>query len=92
MKEVIKDVILGDQVDTWRWEVGSDGNFTVSQTRQWIDKHLLTEDATTTRWNKIIPRKVNIMIWRANRDRLPNRPNLLQKGIETPFVLCLICG
>ncbi|KAL4588235.1 hypothetical protein LXL04_001117 [Taraxacum kok-saghyz] len=84
MEETIKDVILGDQPDTWSWEVGGDGSFTVRS-------NLIIYE-TATRWNRLIPRKVNIMIWRANRDRLPNRLNLHQKGIETLSVLCPICG
>ena len=45
-----------------------------------------------TRWNSLVPIKVNVMIWRVERDRLPTRLNLRDKGIDLDSLLCPICG
>ncbi|GKA86553.1 RNA-directed DNA polymerase, eukaryota [Tanacetum coccineum] len=45
-----------------------------------------------TRWVKFIPIKINIFVWRARRDCLPTRHNLVHKGVvleSTSFPVCL---
>ncbi|PWA65849.1 reverse transcriptase domain, Reverse transcriptase zinc-binding domain protein [Artemisia annua] len=37
-------------------------------------------------------KQVNILSWRALRDRLPNRWNLTRKGIDIPSLLCPVCS
>ncbi|GKB29619.1 RNA-directed DNA polymerase, eukaryota, reverse transcriptase zinc-binding domain protein [Tanacetum coccineum] len=43
-------------------------------------------------WNQIVPRKVNIFIWKAVNDRLPTRANLLLRGLAVSSSLCPLCG
>ncbi|GJV74764.1 RNA-directed DNA polymerase, eukaryota [Tanacetum coccineum] len=57
-------------------------SFTVKTTREHIDQCYLLNDGLLTRWNRFLPRKINIFIWRALRDRLPTRWNLSRKGID----------
>ena len=40
---------------------------------------------------QLYPKKINIFIWRALRDRLPTRWNLSRKGIELDSLNCPIC-
>ena len=44
-----------------------------------------------TRWVKGVPIKINIFTWRARRDCLPTRLNLIQRGISLESVSCPIC-
>ncbi|GKC97494.1 RNA-directed DNA polymerase, eukaryota [Tanacetum coccineum] len=44
-----------------------------------------------TRWNRYLPKKINIFIWRVLRDRLPTRWNLSRKGIDLDSLNCPIC-
>ncbi|GJZ63625.1 small heat shock protein, chloroplastic [Tanacetum coccineum] len=37
-----------------------------------------------THWDKLLPRKVNIFMWRLKLDRLPHRFNLSSRGIDIP--------
>nr|GEU78785.1 RNA-directed DNA polymerase, eukaryota, reverse transcriptase zinc-binding domain protein [Tanacetum cinerariifolium] len=45
-----------------------------------------------TRWNTLIPKKVNILFWRVALDRIPTRSNLLMRGINLPDNMYAICG
>lgn len=45
-----------------------------------------------TRWNKIVPRKVNIHVWRLIKDRLPTRFNLWFRGIDNVSLICPMCS
>ncbi|GKA73845.1 RNA-directed DNA polymerase, eukaryota [Tanacetum coccineum] len=56
-----------------------------------IDGEFLPDQGHSTRWNQIIPKKVNIFVWRASRDRLPSRWNLSRRGIEVNSLNCPIC-
>ena len=44
-----------------------------------------------TKWNKLVPIKVNVFIWRLVLDRLPFPWNLSRRGMDIPFLDCLIC-
>ena len=72
----LSDLNLSDKSDKWVWMIGEDGTFTVSATRRWIDDIILSNSGSETRWNTSLPRKVNILIWRVLRDKLPTSFNL----------------
>ncbi|GJS20495.1 RNA-directed DNA polymerase, eukaryota, reverse transcriptase zinc-binding domain protein [Tanacetum coccineum] len=52
----------------------------------------LSDRDTETRWNNIVPIKVNILVWRIRLDRLPTRDNLIVRGIDILSILCPSCG
>ncbi|GJU62813.1 RNA-directed DNA polymerase, eukaryota, reverse transcriptase zinc-binding domain protein [Tanacetum coccineum] len=81
---------LNDYMDTWTWYIGK-LSFTVKTTREHIDQCYLLNDGLLTRWNRFLPRKINIFIWRALRDRLLTRWNLSRKGIDVDSLNCPTC-
>ncbi|GKD20495.1 RNA-directed DNA polymerase, eukaryota, reverse transcriptase zinc-binding domain protein, partial [Tanacetum coccineum] len=78
--------------DSWRWNLEDDGIFTVHVTRTHIDACMLPSISPCTSWLKVLPRKVNVFIWRFILDRLPTRLNLSLRGIEIPSIECPICN
>lgn len=44
-----------------------------------------------TRWNNLVPIKVNILLWRIGWNKIPTRMNLLIKGVEMGETCCPIC-
>ncbi|PWA56649.1 reverse transcriptase zinc-binding domain-containing protein [Artemisia annua] len=86
--EDVESVHLSDNPDAWHWDLANSKVFTVKETRLYIDDALLPDHLPETRWCRFIPKKVNILSWRALRDRLPNRWNLSRKGINIPSLLC----
>ncbi|GKC30136.1 RNA-directed DNA polymerase, eukaryota, reverse transcriptase zinc-binding domain protein [Tanacetum coccineum] len=78
--------------DTWKWLLEDDGRFTVKSLSRIADsKFLHKEEADEeTLWNKCVPKKVNIFIWRALRRRLPVRCELDTRGIDLESLLCLL--
>lgn len=59
--------------------------------RSLIDSHTLDVGSSATRWNKNVPIKINVFLWRLTLNKLPSRMNLDRKGIDLDFLLCPIC-
>ncbi|GJY00471.1 hypothetical protein Tco_0357489 [Tanacetum coccineum] len=54
--------------DTCTWSLGRNGTFTVKDARYRIDQNILPTLAHATTWDKSIPRKVNVFMWRLSLD------------------------
>ncbi|GJZ50174.1 hypothetical protein Tco_0604364 [Tanacetum coccineum] len=76
MLNEIGDVNIEVAEDTCYWSLGSNGVYTVKEARQIIDLKTLPSLDLQTTWDKVLPRKVNIFLWRMSLDRLPHRLNL----------------
>ncbi|GJY79979.1 RNA-directed DNA polymerase, eukaryota, reverse transcriptase zinc-binding domain protein [Tanacetum coccineum] len=46
----------------------------------------------STTWDKIIPHKVNIFMWRLSFDRLPHMLNLFLRGMDIQAISCSSCN
>ena len=88
----IGNVQVGSSSDSCIWEISEDGNFSVGSTRRHIDDYYLPSMEPSTRWHKVLPRKVNVFIWRLILDRLPHRLNLSLRGMEIQDIACPICA
>ncbi|KAL4591902.1 hypothetical protein LXL04_004877 [Taraxacum kok-saghyz] len=72
-----------DVPDKWVWDLEDDGRFSLASIRRMLDSFPLGGPSlATTLWNTLLPRKVTIMLWRVQRDRLPTRLKLREKGVE----------
>ncbi|PWA80255.1 reverse transcriptase domain, Reverse transcriptase zinc-binding domain protein [Artemisia annua] len=79
--------------DSWHWNLAEDGKFKVKDLSLMVDDLCLVVGANQeTVWNKIVPKKVNIFIWRALNGRIPVRVELNNRGIDLDSVLCPCCG
>ncbi|KAL4557454.1 hypothetical protein LXL04_035631 [Taraxacum kok-saghyz] len=92
LNRVLGDFRCSEEGDVWRWKLSDNGEFSVADTRRWIDDIVLPTGAKCTRWCAYVPRKVNIFIWRMRLHRLPIRVTLSEKGMEINSILCAVCG
>ncbi|GKE06674.1 RNA-directed DNA polymerase, eukaryota, partial [Tanacetum coccineum] len=86
------DVNIDVNEDTCTWSLGPNGTFTVKDARYRIDQNILPTLAHATTWDKSIPRKVNVFMWRLSLDRLPHRLNLSSRGMDIPAISCPSCN
>ncbi|GJY25614.1 RNA-directed DNA polymerase, eukaryota, reverse transcriptase zinc-binding domain protein, partial [Tanacetum coccineum] len=89
---VLQGIDWSENEDVWRWELGHERMFSVTCTRIHIDNLLLYSGELPTRWNTLVPIKVNILGWRIRMDRLPTLEKLDQKGIYLSSLLCPVCN
>ncbi|GKA61680.1 putative RNA-directed DNA polymerase, eukaryota, reverse transcriptase zinc-binding domain protein [Tanacetum coccineum] len=82
-----------DEANKWVWSLDSSGSFKVSTLTKRIQNIRLAEFITGDHhlWNSLVPRKVNIYVWRASLNRLPTRVNLDLRGINMASNLCPFC-
>nr|GFA46989.1 RNA-directed DNA polymerase, eukaryota [Tanacetum cinerariifolium]GFA47533.1 RNA-directed DNA polymerase, eukaryota [Tanacetum cinerariifolium] len=78
--------------DTYVWSLFNDDSFSVNSVRKHIDEHSLPSLFSCTRWYKMIPKKVNVFMWRMLLDRLPNRLNQSSRGLDIDSISCMVCN
>nr|GFA47274.1 RNA-directed DNA polymerase, eukaryota, reverse transcriptase zinc-binding domain protein [Tanacetum cinerariifolium] len=88
----IDSVSVSSSQDRWVCNASGDGSFRVKDIRNLIDDLILPSWSEPTRWVKFIPIKINIFVWRARRDCLPARSNLVRRGVFMDSNACPICG
>nr|GEV79030.1 transposon TX1 putative 149 kDa protein [Tanacetum cinerariifolium] len=85
-------VTIAQSEDSWRWSCDTMDSFSVNALRKHLDCLSLPSHYLATRWNKIVPRKVNIHVWRLIKDRFPTRFNLWFRGIDDVSLICPMCS
>ncbi|GJW41147.1 RNA-directed DNA polymerase, eukaryota, reverse transcriptase zinc-binding domain protein [Tanacetum coccineum] len=91
LQAILKDVVLSNQRDSWKWSLDVSTGFFVASVRHLVDSHLLVVDQNATRWNRCVPIKVNVFLWRLSLNKLTSGDNLDRKCIDVGSVLCPIC-
>ncbi|XP_071719087.1 uncharacterized protein [Rutidosis leptorrhynchoides] len=94
LKVLTEQVRLDDsKLDSWRWSLATDGIFSVKVMSQKIDGLFLqcSGNVHETLMNKLIPKKVEIFFWRAQKKRLLARIELDKRGIDLDTVRCPNC-
>ncbi|XP_071738832.1 uncharacterized protein [Rutidosis leptorrhynchoides] len=86
-------VLNAKKIDTWRWSSGSNGVFNTKALTDMINSKLLTSSDTNceTLRNKLVPKKVEVFVWRARKLRLPVLMELDKRGIDLHSVRCPLC-
>ncbi|XP_071700716.1 uncharacterized protein [Rutidosis leptorrhynchoides] len=79
--------------DTWKCTLHANGVFSTNMLTKLLDQKLLPSplSANETMINKLLPKKINIFIWRALMQRLPVRVELDKRGIDLDSIRCPIC-
>ncbi|KAL4563807.1 hypothetical protein LXL04_027853 [Taraxacum kok-saghyz] len=85
-------ILLHDCVDRVVWDLEATGNFSISSARKFLDTVCLGAAEVKTRWNAFVPLKLNILLWRIAKDRIPTRLNLCDRGIDLDMLLCPGCS
>lgn len=93
--------LVRDRNDFWRWRHTQNGIFTVkvAYQRYIVEAHAEPDISEVQScsfkylWNNFAPRRVPTIVWKALRQRLPTKDNLIRRGIhfdegEKNCVLC----
>ncbi|GJY95940.1 RNA-directed DNA polymerase, eukaryota, reverse transcriptase zinc-binding domain protein [Tanacetum coccineum] len=93
-----KDCLIIDRIVNgqwkWNWSREDIGIRNTAYLRDMLLEisQLLLSLVPSTSWDKTLPHKVNIFIWRLPLDQLPHRWNLSARDIDIPSILCPSCN
>ncbi|GKC56095.1 RNA-directed DNA polymerase, eukaryota, reverse transcriptase zinc-binding domain protein, partial [Tanacetum coccineum] len=82
---------LSDEQDSWEFIIDQSRQFSVKAIRNHISISTSLLPPHPTHWNKMLPSKVNILLWRVMNRRVPTRNNLDMRGIDLDTLRCPVC-
>ncbi|XP_071700404.1 uncharacterized protein [Rutidosis leptorrhynchoides] len=79
--------------DSWKWLEHSSGILHTHALATIINNKLLVNSfsSVATLRNRLLPQKIEVFIWRAQRNRLPVRTELDKRGIDLDSARCPVC-
>ncbi|XP_071713254.1 uncharacterized protein [Rutidosis leptorrhynchoides] len=79
--------------DVWKWGMSSNGLFTVKKCSSILDEHILGSVSSQhgTLRNPLVPKKIEIFVWQALKNRFPARLELDKRGMDLHSVRCPLC-
>ncbi|XP_071692209.1 uncharacterized protein [Rutidosis leptorrhynchoides] len=83
----------GDGFDSWTWNLANYGDFRVKSLCKLIEEQSVMgpTNASETMRNRLVPKKLEIFVWRAVQRRLPTRLELDKRGIDLYSTRCPLC-
>ncbi|PWA56032.1 RNA-directed DNA polymerase, eukaryota, Reverse transcriptase zinc-binding domain protein [Artemisia annua] len=91
LTSLLSHLNLSDEHDSWEFIIDPSRKFSVKAIRNHIALSTSFQPSQPTHWNKMLPSKVNILLWRVMNKRIPTRMNLDKRGIDLDTVRCPVC-
>ncbi|XP_071727120.1 uncharacterized protein [Rutidosis leptorrhynchoides] len=94
LEDLLSSVKLEPDIgDTWSWESNNGGTFTTKILTKMINAKTMGAGSNVkeTLKNNLVPKKVEVFIWRARKKRIPVRVELDKRGIDLHSVRCPLC-
>ncbi|XP_022031509.1 uncharacterized protein LOC110932487 [Helianthus annuus] len=83
--------LTGDS-DRWIWTLDGSGAFSVQCVKAALKRQQHVPSPYTIKHNNWVPKKVEILAWRAEMERLPTKCALERRNINVGSILCPICS
>ncbi|XP_071726361.1 uncharacterized protein [Rutidosis leptorrhynchoides] len=83
-----------EKEDRWSWNLSASGKFTVKKLTEALEEKVFAVSCNGREeiiHNSLIPKKVEIFVWRTLQKRLPVRIELDKRGIDLHSVRCPSC-
>ncbi|GJZ59581.1 sodium/calcium exchanger NCL2-like protein [Tanacetum coccineum] len=90
---LVRDQVpIRDGTDSWQWML-EDGGFTVKVLKVTVGEKVLgpRSQVEETKWCRIVPRKVNVFMWRLKCGQIPVRTLIDNIGMDFHSTLCPHC-
>ncbi|KAJ0838212.1 putative reverse transcriptase zinc-binding domain-containing protein [Helianthus annuus] len=83
---------MSSGMDKWMWIFDSAGMFDVASIKKILSAVNRVRPDRVFEWNNWVPKKVGIVAWRAEMERLPTRCALAARSIPVQNRTCVMCG
>ncbi|XP_022020165.1 uncharacterized protein LOC110920250 [Helianthus annuus] len=78
--------------DKWFWKYDVNGCFTVAGIKKILSSVNRDSPVRAFEWNNWVPKKVAIVAWRAEMERLPTKCALVARNVPVQDQECVFCG
>lgn len=85
-------VTLTDEDGSWMWSPASSGLYQVRDIASALDNVWMACSDNTPIWSNLQPKKVNLFVWRAQRNFFPSLQQLVMRAIPVPSITCPLCS
>ncbi|XP_021974524.1 uncharacterized protein LOC110869590 [Helianthus annuus] len=89
---IVSIVTIGMGKDKFKWNYDDSGDFRVADIKRYFSIFNRSTPISSFVWNNWVPKKVGIVSWSAEKDRLPTRCALARRSVNVPDLLCLFCS
>ncbi|KAJ0621814.1 putative RNA-directed DNA polymerase [Helianthus annuus] len=88
----VASVTFSAAKDRWKWIGNDSGSFSVGSIKTWMNKEYDNSGNFCMKWCKWVPSKCNILMWRAEFDRIPTKAALIKRGVSLESDACPMCN
>ncbi|KAF5760003.1 putative reverse transcriptase zinc-binding domain-containing protein [Helianthus annuus] len=78
--------------DCWKWRYDDSGVFNVADIKCILSSINRTRPINVFEWNNWVPKKVGIVAWRAEMEKLPTKCALASRNVPVLNQMCVLCG
>ncbi|XP_022024630.1 uncharacterized protein LOC110924964 [Helianthus annuus] len=89
--QVIAPVSLSSREDGWKWLGDPKGLFAVNSVKKAMAAASSISVEYVLDWNKWVPSKCNLFVWKAEMGRIPTADALSKRGMQVGDGLCPLC-
>ncbi|XP_022040014.1 uncharacterized protein LOC110942548 [Helianthus annuus] len=92
MKDLIESLAVNIGTGKWSWKYDVNGSFTVAGIKKILSSVNRDNPVRAFEWNNWVPKKVAIVAWRAEMERLPTKCALVALNVPVQGQDCVFCG
>ncbi|KAJ0899055.1 putative RNA-directed DNA polymerase [Helianthus annuus] len=89
---LLRNVTLSAAADYWKWRYEDAGVFSVAGIKKLLSSAGRGSPGDAFEWNNWVPKKVSIVAWRAEMERLPTKCALARRNVPVQDQMCVFCG
>ncbi|XP_076949722.1 uncharacterized protein LOC143622473 [Bidens hawaiensis] len=79
-------------VDCGLWDQNAHNGFSVAAVKTAMRQNAYGHPGQGMRWESCVPIKVNALVWRLEKERIPTRVELVKRKLNLPSVNCPMCN
>ncbi|KAJ0805669.1 putative RNA-directed DNA polymerase [Helianthus annuus] len=92
LNDILQHVSVSSGPDQWVWNLDPSGQFNVGSIKNSINILNRVRPDYVVKWNGWVPKKVGMVAWRAQVERLLTRVALSRRGVPVQSADCVLCG
>ncbi|XP_021984690.2 uncharacterized protein LOC110880476 [Helianthus annuus] len=91
LQYMLSQVSVSGNKDRWLWDSDESKSFSVAAVKERLRRNRYGPMQQFMKWESWVPIKVNMLMWRIEKDRIPTRKALVRRQVNIPDPVCPMC-